>query len=76
MKATRCAQGLLLSCSLLLGAAAPVPRSADPLEAAWANPPPSARLTQTNILELTPNTPLIESGLLGPVTLGTINLRE
>jgi hypothetical protein len=44
MKATRCTLGLLLSFSLLLGATAPLTRGEDPLEAAWANPPPSARL--------------------------------
>jgi hypothetical protein len=38
--------------------------------------PEAQRLTKTNILELTAKTPLVESGLLGPVTLGTINLRE
>jgi hypothetical protein len=33
--------------------------------------PPEKRLTRTNIRKLTKDTPLIESGLLGPVTLGT-----
>jgi hypothetical protein len=34
--------------------------------------PVEKRLTQTNILELKANTPLTESGLLGPVRLGTL----
>jgi hypothetical protein len=38
--------------------------------------PEAQRLTKTNVLELTAKTPLIDSGLLGPVTLGTIPLRE
>jgi hypothetical protein len=33
--------------------------------------PPEKRLTRTNIRKLTKDTPLIESGLLGPVTLGS-----
>ena len=33
--------------------------------------PVGQRLTKTNVLELKANTPLIESGLLGPVRLGT-----
>jgi hypothetical protein len=32
--------------------------------------PPEKRLTKTNITKLTKDTPLIESGLLGPVTVG------
>jgi hypothetical protein len=38
--------------------------------------PEAQRLTKTNILELKANTPLVESGLLGPVTLGTMTPRE
>jgi hypothetical protein len=34
--------------------------------------PPEKRLTQTNIRKLTKDTPLIESGLLGPVTIGIV----
>jgi hypothetical protein len=33
--------------------------------------PPEKRLTKTNITKLTKTTPLIESGLLGPVTIGS-----
>jgi len=33
--------------------------------------PPEKRFTRTNITKLTKDTPLIESGLLGPVTLGS-----
>jgi hypothetical protein len=33
--------------------------------------PPEKRFTRTNIRKLTKDTPLIESGLLGPVTLGS-----
>jgi hypothetical protein len=35
--------------------------------------PPEKRLTRTNITKLTKTTPLIESGLLGPVTVGTVD---
>jgi hypothetical protein len=38
--------------------------------------PVEQRLTKTNILELTAKTPLVESGLLGPVTLGMMAARE
>jgi hypothetical protein len=34
--------------------------------------PPEKRLTRTNITKLTKDTPLIDSGLLGPVTIGTM----
>jgi hypothetical protein len=33
--------------------------------------PPEKRFTRTNITKLTKDTPLIDSGLLGPVTLGS-----
>jgi hypothetical protein len=35
--------------------------------------PPEKRLTRTNITKLTKDTPLIDSGLLGPVTIGTMD---
>jgi hypothetical protein len=34
--------------------------------------PPEKRLTRTNIRKFTKDTPLIESGLLGPVTIGIV----
>ena len=38
--------------------------------------PLEKRLTKTNVLELKASTPLVESGLLGPVRLGTLVQRE
>ena len=38
--------------------------------------PVEKRLTKTNILELKAETPVVESGLLGPVRLGIVKARE